>query len=143
MILTKQEFENQFKKAKLELLSNQKFKFNKIEKWCESLQPLPGIYGIFIDNDLKYIGETANFKARMQELHKTYNHSFRRKLGRSLNGTLVKNIYHPDIEKQLDDIFEKSLSVSFVHMNYGRLEMETKLITELQNSLFNSIKLRK
>jgi hypothetical protein len=107
------------------------------------LDSLPGIYGIFIEDALKYIGETGNFKARMREVHRTYNHSFRKKLGRSLNATLVKNSYHPEIEKQLDIIFEKSFSVSFVHINYGRLEIETKLVTELQDSLLNSIKKRK
>jgi hypothetical protein len=143
MILNKVDFDNQIKKAKSELLSNPKFKFNKVNKWCDSLEPLPGIYGIFIDNELKYIGETANFKARMRELHRTYNHSFRKKLGRSLNANLIKNTYHPEVERELDIIFEKSVSVSFVHINYGRLEIETKLVSELQSELFNSIKKRK
>lgn len=143
MILTKEEFDNEFQKVKLQLLSNQKHKFNLIEKWCDSLDSLPGIYGIFIDNKLKYIGETANFKARMRELHRTYNHSFRKKLGRSLNALLIKNTYHPDVERELDIIFEKSVSVAFVHINYGRLEIETKLVSEFQDELFNSTKKRK
>lgn len=142
MILSEQDFDKQVQTARLQLLSNQKYKFNKLEKWCNSLEVLPGIYGIFIEDELKYIGETANFKARMQELHRTYNHSFRKKLGQSLNAMLIKNTYHPDIEKQLDDIFEKSVSVSFVHVNYGRLEIETELVSNLKTP-FNSIKLRK
>lgn len=143
MVFTEEKIDEQCQKVKLELLSNSKHKFNKIDKWCNALDSLPGIYGIFINNELKYIGETGNFKARMREVHRTYNHSFRKKLGHSLNATLVKNSYHPEVEKQLDIIFEKSFSVSFVHVNYGRLEIETKLVTELQDSLLNSIKKRK
>ena len=143
MVFTEESIIEHCQKIKLQLLTNPKHKFNRTDKWCNSLDSLPGIYGIFMDGELKYIGETANFKARMREVHRTYNHSFRKKLGRSLNATLVKNRYDIEIEKQLDVIFEKSISVSFVHINYGRLEIETKLVAELQDSLLNSIKKRK
>jgi len=143
MSFTENEVNNYYEKVKEQLLSNDRYKFDKINNWCNSLDALPGVYAIFFDADLKYIGETGNFKARMREVHRTYNHSFRKKLGYTFGEKLVKNTFSSIIEEKLDAIYHNSISVTFVPVPFGRLEIETKLVTEFQKQILNSIKKRK
>lgn len=143
MACTENEINNYYEKVKQQLLSKDKYKFDKINNWCNSLEALAGVYAIFIDADLKYIGETGNFKARMREVHRTYNHSFRKKLGYQLKGIIIKNTFDDDLEEKLNEIFRNNVGVTFVPVPFGRLEIETKLVTEFQDQLLNSIKKRK
>ncbi|MBX9886543.1 MAG: hypothetical protein K2Y30_01250 [Flavobacteriaceae bacterium] len=143
MAFTENEINNYYEEVKEQLLSNEKYKFDKINNWCNSLNTASGVYAIFIDADLKYIGETGNFKARMREVHRTYNHSFRKKLGYQLNGTIIKNTFDHAVEEELNVIFNNNVSVAFVPIPFGRLEIETKLVTEFQHLLLNSVKKRK
>ena len=48
-----------------------------------------------------------------------------------------------DVENQLDDFFNNILHVSFLKVNFGRLEIETYIVTKYQNVILNSEKKRK
>lgn len=65
------EINTYYEHVKEQLHSDNKYKFDKINNWRNSLDTASGIYAIFIDGDLKYIGETGNFRARMKEVHRT------------------------------------------------------------------------
>lgn len=122
------QFFTQFEK---ELLNAEKITFNFKRTWSSQFEKDAGIYAIFDKDTLIYIGQTANIKERMKEVKRTYNHSFRRKLGRKLNPELTKNPkgkFSDKIEQELDKYFLKNISFRYKVLNFGRLEVEDYLI---------------
>lgn len=102
----------------------------------------PGVYALYFNDELVYIGETADLKKRMKDLKNTYNHTFRRKLGfhffedAKIEGQKFSDI----IENRLNLIFTNCISVSYIEVNFGRTEIENYLIQSYKEkcSLFNS-----
>lgn len=137
---------NGLKQAETDLFSSEKLKFKKDKNWREnSIPDRPGVYALFEDNQkLLYIGETGNLRARMNEINRTVNHSFRKELGFTrFDGIKSKKKFEHNVELKLDAFFEQNLYVSFIEVNFGRLEIETFIITNHQTLLLNSIKKRK
>ena len=119
-----------------------KIRFDFDRKWSSNFPAKAGIYAIFDNEELIYIGETANIKERMKEVKRTYNHSFRRKLGKHLNqGAVIENgKFDEVIELALNGYFTNQISFSFKVLNFGRLEVESHLIhRHHKNGLLNSI----
>ncbi|WP_339658170.1 GIY-YIG nuclease family protein [Flavobacterium frigidarium] len=147
----KYHFENsdlyeRLKQAEIDLFSSEKLKFKKDKNWREiSIPDKPGVYALYEDNHkLLYIGETGNLRARMNEINRTVNHSFRKELGFTrFEGVKSKKKFDDNVELKLDTFFEENLYVSFIEVNFGRLEIETFIITNHQTLLLNSIKKRK
>lgn len=75
------EFVNAFE---AELLAAPRYKIDFNNSWRNTVDNEAGVYFIFDNDVLAYIGETANLYKRMGEIGRTYNHSFRKKLGRKL-----------------------------------------------------------
>lgn len=124
------------------LLTMSKIRFDFDRKWSSNFPAKAGIYAIFDNEELIYIGETANIKERMKEVKRTYNHSFRRKLGKHLNqGAVIENgKFDEVIELALNGYFTNQISFSFKVLNFGRLEVESHLIhRHHKNGLLNSI----
>ena len=135
-----------FAKAEKQLFDSKRIKFKKCKDWRkENVPNEAGIYAVFEkENELLYIGESGNLKARMSEINRTVNHSFRKQFGHlRYNGIKSRKKFTDDIEIILDEYFTENLFVSFLPVNLGRLEIETYLITKFQESLINSIKKRK
>lgn len=144
--LCQNELENTFKNAENQLLNSNRIKFKKCKNWRKDNVPNePGIYAIFENNnELIYIGESGNLKDRMNEINRTVNHSFRKQFGHiRFNGIKSRIKFNNEVEILLDDYFANNLYVSFLPINFGRLEIETFLIDKYQEKLFNSIKRRK
>jgi hypothetical protein len=132
--------------AEINLFSSEKIKFKKYKNWREkSIPDKPGVYVLYEGNDkLLYIGETGNLRARMNEINRTVNHSFRKELGYTrFDGIKSKKKFADNVELKLDNFFEQNLYVSFIEVNFGRLEIETFIITNHQTLLLNSVKKRK
>lgn len=133
-------------KAENNLLNSEKIKFKKCKIWRKNNVPnLAGIYAVFNEKmDLIYIGESGNLRDRMNEINRTVNHSFRKQFGHKyFGGIKSKKKFDERVEKLLDDYFDEKLYISFLVVNFGRLEIETSLITKYQNKLYNSVKKRK
>lgn len=129
-----------------DLFNSEKHKFKKDRNWRNCQIPdTPGVYALYENqNSLLYIGETGNLRERMDEINRTVNHSFRRQLGHSrFGGVKSKNKFDDHIEEQLNRFFIEKLYVSFIEVNFGRLEIETFIITNFQSILLNSEKKRK
>jgi len=126
-----------------ELINKDKIPFQFDRKWSLNFPSEAGIYTIFDKDKLIYVGETANLKERMKEVKRTYNHSFRKKLGRKLNPELTKNPkgkFSDKIELELDNYFEENISFTFKELNFGRLEVESNLIhRHHKKGLLNSL----
>ena len=137
---TKQDVIKIAKEVDKALKTNDKIKFNFDKYWSSNFEKEAGVYAIFDRDKLVYIGQTANLKERMKEVKRTYNHSFRRKLGRELHPELTKNPkgkFSDKIENELDAYFLKNISFTFKVIHFGRLEIESYLIhsnDELLNS---------
>lgn len=133
-------------KAENNLLRSDKFKFQTTHNWRKEVVPdFPGVYALFENQDsLLYIGETGNLRERMSDICRTVNHTFRRQLAcKRFGATKTSKKFDPDIELILDAFFEEKLHVSFIRVNFGRMEIEEFLVAKYQKILLNSEKKRK
>ncbi len=124
------------------LISMPKIKFEFDRLWSSKFPYKAGVYAIFDNEKLIYIGETANLKERMKEVKRTYNHSFRKKLGKHLydSAVIVKGKFKEEIELALNDYYINRISFAYAVVDFGRLEVETHLINSYKNKgILNSI----
>lgn len=124
-----------------ELLNSTKIKFSLNPKWLSNIPFEAGIYAAFDKKNLVYIGETANLNSRMNEVKRTYNHSFRKQLGKKLFNIKKspKGKFPEKIENALNSYFEKNISFTFKRLNFGRLETESLLVQRNRSgALLNS-----
>jgi hypothetical protein len=125
------------------LLYGNKIKFSFDKNWSNNFTKLAGVYAIFCNDDLLYIGESASIKERMKEIKRTINHSFRKKLGKHLycDAIITNGKFDNEIENSLNEYYITNLYVSFIEIEFGRIEIEEELIKRNKN-LLNSISLR-
>ena len=145
-LLENKQLLNVLLQAQANLFAAEKFKFEKSNIWRNRLIPAEaGIYALFEGRDkLLYIGETGNLRDRMGEINRTVNHTFRKQLGSTrFGGIKSSKKFSNDIEAQLDNFYTENLYVSFIEVNFGRLEIETFIISNHQELLLNSEKKRK
>jgi len=128
--------------AENSLMTNPKIKFSFDRKWSHNFLPQAGVYAIFDKGKLCYIGQTANLRERMKEVKRTYNHSFRKKIGYTLGGIIKERKFSESIEEELNEYFENNLSFSSIAIEFGRLEIESYLIQKYKD-LLNSKQKRK
>lgn len=122
------------------LKTNPRIAFSFDRKWSNNFPSNAGVYAIFYDGQLFYIGESANVKERMKELKRTVNHSFRRKLGRFFepDSVIERGKFSPELETRLNEEYERNISVSFIEVNFGRIEIENYLM-QINDGVLNSI----
>lgn len=133
------EFVNKFEE---ELFNSTAIKFNFDKKWSSNFPSRAGIYAIYDIDQLVYVGETANLKERMKEVKRTYNHSFRKKLGKFLveGSKVVKGKFEETLELKLNDYYLERINFRYKELNFGRLEVESYLIHRYcKNGLLNSV----
>jgi hypothetical protein len=129
--------------CELELKSSEQIKFSFDKKWTDNFPKKAGIYAIFYKDKLVYVGESANLKERMKEVKRTYNHSFRRKLGVFLNpnAKVTNGKFLPDLEELLNEHYRKYLKFTCKEVNFGRIEIENHLM-QRNEGVLNSISKR-
>jgi hypothetical protein len=141
------EFTNQQVQAFVEdfetaLLAAPRYKIDFGNNWRNTVDQKAGVYAIFDKDVLVYIGETANLYKRMGEIGRTYNHSFRKKLGKKLQpGAIIAKggrIYEPELEALLTSYCNDNISVACKPLAFGRLEVESHLIHKHKDILLNS-----
>ncbi|MFA8451907.1 MAG: hypothetical protein ACEPOW_14525 [Bacteroidales bacterium] len=138
--LTKEEQREVFNNSEEALLRGNKVKFDFNRNWSSNFPNRSGVYAVYEINELLYIGETANLKERMKEIKRTYNHAFRKKLGEiRFNGIIEKQgKYSEKIESQMNEFYREKLYISFIEVNFGRIEIESHLIEKYQDRILNS-----
>ena len=115
-------------------------------EWKTSFPKEPGVYAIFRDGKLLWVGETGNIRKRMGDLCRTANHRFRRIFGKDLYGEEVASgkKFSDGVEKKLNDYFRKKLKLSFLEVTLGRLELEEQVIDKYKDKgIYNKKKRRK
>jgi hypothetical protein len=98
-----------------------------------------GVYCIFKDGKPIYVGESGNLSARIREIFRTVNHSFRRSLGKYLYSnnpgfTAASSSlkFSPEIEEELTEYMESSLTIVFANIALGRKEVEEFIYRKYQ-----------
>lgn len=142
MIFSKEQILDFVEDFEQELFSAEKIAFSFDKNWSSKFPAISGIYAIFDEDKLVYIGETANLKERMKEVKRTYNHSFRRKLGKFLieGSKVVNGKFEETLELKLNDYYVNRIRFTYKELNFGRLEVESYIIHRYhKNGLLNSI----
>ncbi|MDT3710363.1 hypothetical protein BSR09_09860 [Stutzerimonas degradans] len=95
----------------------------------------PGIYAIFENEELVYVGESGCLKERIGDLFRTRNHSFRRSLGEErfrdfvgFERATTKRGFTPEIEAALTKLCSDCLSILIVPVAFGRKEIEEQFV---------------
>lgn len=135
-MLSIEEKNRQFERARIELLeTNTRFNYSRVT--FTDFPNSPGVYAIFLFDELIYIGETSDIKSRMKDLKNTYNHTLRKKLGKSFfkDALIINQKFSEEIENRLNLIFQHGITISFIEVNFGRSEIENHLISRNQNLL--------
>jgi len=135
-----------FAKAEEQLFAAKRIKFEKGSKWANLHFPKgSGVYAIFEDGKkLLYIGETGNLQKRIEELNRTVNHSFRKQIGFiRFNGIKTSKKFAEEVEYKINQFYETNLFIAYIEINFGRIEIETYLVSKYQPQLLNSEKKRK
>lgn len=141
MNYTKEEIVDFVDEFETELFNSKHIKFNFDKKWSSNFLSKAGIYAIYDIDKLVYVGETANLKERMKEVKRTYNYSFRRKLGKFLveGSMIVKSKTGEKLELRLNDYYLERINLRNKEINFERLEVESYLIhRHCDNGLLNS-----
>lgn len=104
----------------------------------------PGVYCIFEREVLIYVGETGSLKARMKDIFRTVNHSFRRSLGKrqfagvtGVSEANAKTNFPFDVELRLTEYMESNIQVALTPVAIGRKEVEEKIVKK-HAPVFNS-----
>ncbi|MFK7979673.1 MAG: GIY-YIG nuclease family protein [Saprospiraceae bacterium] len=132
------------------LLEQRKIKIDASKIWLQEIRKTAGVYLIRINGEVKYVGETGNIYKRMNDLLKTYNHTFRRSLGKYLysdsmdyNKANSKRKFSERIERKLDDYMRENCEVSFLEVKLGRKELEELVQERYGDKLLNMRSKRK
>ncbi len=103
--------------------------------WVNKLPAEPGIYVVFENNKVVYVGETGNIRGRMKDLLDSRHHILRRNIGRynfsnepNYENATTKKRFPEHIEKKVNQWLEKKTKVSILPLKIGRKELEETLV---------------
>lgn len=105
--------------------------------WERRFPKESGVYAVFDDDQLIYLGETGWIAKRMADLLSSQNHVLRRSIGNTMFQDepgfqkATSNRRFPDhIEEKLVDYITSHLSVTAVVVHFGRSEIEEHLAAQ-------------
>jgi hypothetical protein len=79
----------------------------------------------------------------MSDIRRTYNHTFRKKIGLlRLNGAIIKSKFSDEIENKLTEYMVNNCSFTYFPISFGRLEIESFLVQKFKEQLLNSNSVR-
>jgi len=126
------------------LIQQKRIKIDAKKKWLLAVKKATGVYLIRIEGKIKYVGETGNIYKRMKDLLKTYNHTFRRSLGKHLYEksegyykASSNKKFSAIIEQKLDNYMFENCEVSFLEVKVGRKELEEFIQEKYGDKLLN------
>jgi hypothetical protein len=108
-----------------------------------------GVYLLWENEELVYVGETGSIQKRMKDLRNTFNHQVRRSIAnkhfKNIDGFQLGSSQkkHPEhIEEMLNDFLQTKINVSFLPVSFGRKEVE-EAICEMKQPCYNNRERRK
>ncbi len=131
-------------KLEKKLLAKDKVEMSFIRGWAGQFDNDAGVYAVFDNDELIYVGETGNLQGRMKDIRRTLNHSFRRSLGEKLYSgheeyqKATSSKKHVDeIEFMLNEYCVANIKVATLVVHLGRKELE-EMMTEKYDGLLNA-----
>lgn len=127
-----------------------RLKFQHIRQWAKMHQ-IPrseGVYAVFKDNTLCYVGETACLRKRMNDMYDSRNHTIRRTIAQkefSENVGYIKPTSHNKADEQTEHLineFMEKLEIVYLEVKLGRTELE-EWIMQNHNPIYNVKRKRK
>ena len=113
-------------------------------EWERSFPREPGVYCIYCEGKMIYVGETENLQKRMNHLRNSRHHVLRRTLGEKLYSSrkdfekaTSKKKFPDDIEADLVKFMKVNLTVSFVTVYLGRKELEDFILKWSNTNILN------
>ncbi|MEQ6390820.1 GIY-YIG nuclease family protein [Bacillaceae bacterium S4-13-58] len=111
--------------------------------WYNEAPSLSGVYLIWHDKTLVYVGETSNIKKRMRDIQDTRNHTLRRKVGRmhfsneqGFLSPISSKKFTPEIEDKITHYMKKNFKITYIPLMIGRKEIEEYFLH--LNPLYNT-----
>lgn len=95
----------------------------------------PGVYCIFLKDELVYVGESGDLRGRMKDLCQTRNHTFRRSYGKHLFKDRAgfipatnKKCFDAPLETELNQHMSRDIFICCMVVHFGRCEIEEHII---------------
>ena len=115
------------------------------KEWYSAAPSRAGVYFVWRESELVYVGETSNIKKRMGDLKKTLNHTLRRKIGKEYFST-HKEYLPATSKKKFSEVIEigitnycmEKLKVSYFPLSIGRKEVEESFVLGDSRPQYNS-----
>ena len=127
------------KSLAVQLLFAPQHKIIKSALWASDFPKSAGVYIIRKDSAIIYVGETGSIQGRMKDLCRTLNHTARRTIGKELFvnhpeyvSTSSKIKFSDNLEELVNEYFAKHLTVSWLVVELGRVELEELICKEYQ-----------
>lgn len=102
-----------------------------LEEAIKSAPLEAGVYCIWKNKELAYVGESRRLRRRMKNLQDTRNHTFRRRVGYEqfgLQPITASEKFTKENEVKLTSFFRQNYKVSFIEVPLGRKELEEYII---------------
>lgn len=124
------------------LLAAERHAIHANPSWCSFVSQSPGVYCLREGDDVIYVGEGGNLRARLRDMTRTLNHTLRRSLGKRLFAdrpdfvpATGRRKFSDEIETLLDAYMHDRLTIAAVHLFVGRKEVEEFLVDTLEPAL--------
>lgn len=134
-----------------EILENKnRIKYQHIRQWAK-LHQIPnseGVYAVYNDNKLCYVGETACLYKRMNDMFDSRNHTIRRTIAQkefSAKEGYIKPTSHNKADEQTESSineFMEKLEIAYIEVKLGRTELE-EFIMRKYDPIYNIKRKRK
>lgn len=134
-----------------EILENKdRIKYQHIRQWAK-LHQIPnseGVYAVYNDNKLCYVGETACLYKRMNDMFDSRNHTIRRTIAQKEFSTkegYIKPTSHNKADEQTESSineFMEKLEIAYIEVKLGRTELE-EFIMRKYDPIYNIKRKRK
>lgn len=134
-----------------EILENKdRIKYQHIRQWAK-LHQIPnseGVYAVYNDNKLCYVGETACLYKRMNDMFDSRNHTIRRTIAQkefSAKEEYIKPTSHNKADEQTESSineFMEKLEIAYIEVKLGRTELE-EFIMRKYDPIYNIKRKRK
>lgn len=117
------------------LFSQERKSISLTKKWAEEFSEDAGVYAVFEDDEIVYVGETGKLTGRFADLLDTRNHALRRNVGKQrfhsapgYKDASVRDKFPTHIETLVENRIKNNMKVSVLTLKLGRLELEEWLI---------------
>lgn len=140
-MLSPEQIESLLAEMKDTLINQPRVKIELTYSWASQFPSEPGVYSIFEDEELVYVGETGNIRERMRDILDTRHHTLKRNIGKQnfsnapgFRAASSKKKFPENIEKMVNEWLLQKMSVSVMPLYLGRKELEVFIFKSMKKT---------